>query len=125
MTGNYHMGLLYMVHLLISSDGHIDSQELEALQRVKTRENIPDELFNRFEEDVQTKKPHDIYEEAIEQLNQCSDEEKLRAFVILYKMSEVDGRVHVKEVRLLLYSIKGAKIDFDEVARQAEKLPAY
>jgi hypothetical protein len=125
MTGNYHMGLLYMVHLLISSDGHIDNQELEALQRVKSRENIPDELFNRFEADIQTKKPHDIYEEAIEQLNQCSEEEKLRAFVILYKMSEVDGRVHVKEVRLLLYSIKGAKIDFDEVARQAEKLPAY
>ena len=30
-------------------------------------------------------------------------------------MSEVDGRVHVKEVRLLLYSIKMAGIEFNDV----------
>lgn len=125
MAENYQLGLLYLAHLLISSDGHIDDNELQALKRIKNRELIPDELFSRFETDIQTRKQSEIYEQAIDQLNQCTDEEKLKAFIILYKMSEVDGRIHVKEVRLLLYSIKGAKIDFDEVAREAEKLPAY
>jgi len=39
----------------------------------------------------------------------------LKAFVTLYKISEIDGRVHVKEVRLLLYSIKMTGIEFDDV----------
>jgi hypothetical protein len=50
----------------------------------------------------------------------CSDEEKLRAFVHLYKLSEADGQVHVKEVRLLLYSIRMAKIEFNEVVANAK-----
>jgi len=39
-------------------------------------------------------------------------------------MSEVDGSVHVKEVRLLLYSIKSAGIEFDDVVREASRQKA-
>ena len=46
-------------------------------------------------------------------------QEKLNAFVHLYKLSEVDGSVHVKEVRLLLYSIKMAGIEFNDVVERA------
>lgn len=125
MTENYHYGLLYLVHLLVSSDGVVDETELAALQRIKVNENIPDNLFKQFEQDVQAKKEREIYEQGIQFLNRCSVEEKLRAFVILYKISEVDGRVHVKEVRLLLYSIKVAGIEFDDVVKEASKLKAF
>jgi uncharacterized tellurite resistance protein B-like protein len=127
MTSNktYHTGLLYLVHLLICSDGTVDEVEKKALKKVKEKENIPDSVFDEFQNAVVSKKERDIYQEGIDMINQCSKEEKLKAFVHLYKMSEVDGRVHVKEVRLLLYSIKMAGIEFDDVVTQAAKLTTY
>lgn len=122
MTEDYHLGLLYLVHLLISSDGIVDESELAALQNIKASEKIPDHLFKKFETDMLTKKEREVYESGIQYLNKCSNDEKMRAFVILYKISEVDGRVHVKEVRLLLYSIKIAGIEFDDVVRKASKM---
>ena len=127
MTTNktYQIGLLYLVHLLISADGVVDENEKKALNKIKEKENIPDSLFKEFESQVAIKKERDIYQEGIELLNKCSEEEKLNAFVHLYKMSEVDGRVHVKEVRLLLYSIKMAGIEFNDVVARAAELKAY
>ena len=127
MTTNktYQIGLLYLVHLLISADGVVDENEKKALNKIKEKENIPDSLFKEFETQVAIKKERDIYQEGIELLNKCSEEEKLNAFVHLYKMSEVDGRVHVKEVRLLLYSIKMAGIEFNDVVMRAAELKAY
>ena len=127
MTTNktYQIGLLYLVHLLISADGVVDENEKKALNKIKEKENIPDSLFKEFETQVAIKKERDIYQEGIELLNKCSEEEKLNAFVHLYKMSEVDGRVHVKEVRLLLYSIKMAGIEFNDVVALAAELKAY
>jgi uncharacterized tellurite resistance protein B-like protein len=127
MTTNktYQIGLLYLVHLLISADGVVDENEKKALMKVKDKENIPDSLFTEFENQVAVKKERDIYQEGIEMLNRCTEEEKLNAFVHLYKMSEVDGRVHVKEVRLLLYSIKMAGIEFNDVVTRAAQIKAY
>ena len=127
MTTNktYQIGLLYLVHLLISADGVVDENEKKALIKVKDKENIPDSLFAEFENQVAVKKERDIYQEGIEMINQCTEEEKLNAFVHLYKMSEVDGRVHVKEVRLLLYSIKMAGIEFNDVVTRAAQIKAY
>ena len=122
---SYQIGLLYLVHLLICSDGTVDEIEKKALKKVKDKENIPDSVFDEFQNVVATKKEKDIYQEGIEMINKCSKEEKLKAFVHLYKMSEVDGRVHVKEVRLLLYSIKMAGIEFDDVVSQAALLKVY
>jgi len=120
MNTNYQLGLLYLVHLLVSADGIVDDNELAALQNIKTREGISDEIFETFERDVMVKKEKEIYQRGIEMLNQCDDTEKLKAFVTLYKISEIDGRVHVKEVRLLLYSIKMTGIEFDDVVNQAK-----
>lgn len=119
---NYQLGLLYLVHLLISADGVVDESERTALMKIKNKENISDSLFADFEKEMVTKKERDIYQEGITMLSSCSDQEKLKAFVHLYKMSEVDGRVHVKEVRLLLYSIKMVGIEFDDVVAQAAKV---
>ncbi len=122
MTEHYHLGLLYLLHSLVSSDGIVDASEQEALQNIQVRDQIPAALFSRFEKEINGKELREIYEQGIRSIKLCSEEEKLQAFSTLYRMSEVDGRVHIKEVRLLLYSIKAADIEFDDVVKRAEKL---
>lgn len=119
MNKNYQLGLLYLVHLLMSADGVVDENETQALNTIKGKEGISETVFDEFKEAIRTKRGREIYQTGIEYMNRCTDEEKLRAFVILYKMSEVDGRVHVKEVRLLLYCIKVSGIEFDDVVAKA------
>jgi len=121
---NYHNGLLYLAHLVISADGIIDENELQALQTIKEREGVSDEVFAAYKQDVQTMKERDIYQKAIDLISTCEDAEKLRAFCWLYKISEVDGSVHVKEVRFLLYSVKRADVEFDEVVAAAKDFQA-
>lgn len=118
---NYQLGLLHLVHLLISADGVIDDKERSALIAIKNKENIPDSIWKEFEAEVGEKKEREIYQQGIALINECTQQEKLNAFVHLYKLSEVDGSVHVKEVRLLLYSIKMAGIEFNDVVEHATK----
>ena len=117
----YHLGLLYMVHLLIGSDGKISPDERASLTMIQGQEKIPDTLVNRFKNAVETKSEREIYQEGIDLLNRCTNDQKLKAFVHLYKLSEADGNVHVKEVRLLLYSIKMTGIEFNDVVEMAKK----
>lgn len=121
MNRNYHLGLLYMVHLLISSDGEVSDGETHALNAIRKQERIPDEVFNEFKAHLTTKKEKEIYQVGIEYLNKCSEKEKLEAFAHLYRLSEADGNVHVKEVRLLLYSIRMTGIEFNDVVDYAKK----
>lgn len=67
----------------------------------------------------------ELYNRGISFINECTRDEKLSIFVTLYKMSEVDGRVHQKEIKLLLYSIESAGIEFDEVVNAAKSTPNY
>jgi len=124
MTTNYQLGLLHLAHLLISADGVVDEKEKIALEKIRDKENIDNAIFEKFEHDLSTKRERDIYKEGIDSLNACTDEEKLKALALLYKMSEVDGRVHAKEVRLLLYSIKLTGIEFEDVVVKAATLPS-
>jgi uncharacterized tellurite resistance protein B-like protein len=117
---NYQLGLLYLTHLLISADGIIDEKEFSSLIRIKNKENIPDSVFKEFEDSVRNKNEKEIYKTGIDIISECPDEEKLEAFAHLYNMSEVDGTVHVREVRLLLYSIKAAGIEFNDVVKHAK-----
>lgn len=118
---NYQLGLLHLVHLLISADGVIDEKERNAILYIKKKENIPDAICVAFEDGIKTRKEREIYQQGISLINECSEEEKLNAFVHLYRLSEVDGNVHVKEVRLLLYSIKMAGIEFNDVVEKASQ----
>ncbi|MEK6783844.1 MAG: hypothetical protein AABY93_19255 [Bacteroidota bacterium] len=121
----YQLGLLYLVHLLVSADGVVDENEKKAIIKVKEKENISDLILNEFEKRIASKKEREIYQDGIALINRCTDEEKINAFVHLYKLSEVDGRVHVKEVRLLLYSIKLAGIEFNDVVARAAQVKSY
>lgn len=119
MNTDYKLGLLYLVHLLVSVDGNIDEHEREAIRKICESEKINEDLFARFQADVAAKKERDVYQAGIEHISKCSDEERLRAFSILYRLSEADGRIHVKEVRLLLYSIKTSGLEFEDVVKAA------
>ena len=121
----YQLGLLYLVHLLVSADGVVDENEKKAIIKVKEKENISDLILNEFEKRIASKKEREIYQDGIALINRCTDEEKINAFVHLYKLSEVDGQVHVKEVRLLLYSIKLAGIEFNDVVARAAQVKSY
>lgn len=125
MNRNYQFGLLYLVHLLISADGEIDSSEHSALLKIKENEKISEETYNGFQEEMTNKSEKDIYNEGMDLLNLCTIPERLRAFSILYKLSEVDGRVHIKEVRLLLYSTRFAGIEFENVVEGSKKFGGY
>lgn len=118
---HFHLGLLYMVHLLIGSDGKVSPDEQASLKRIQNEEKIPDEIVERFKDAVGKKSEREIYQDGIDLLNKCTNNEKLNAFVHLYNLSEADGNVHVKEVRLLLYSIKMTGIEFNDVVEKAKK----
>ncbi len=118
---DYHLGLLYLVHLLIGIDGIVDENEQRQLLKIRDAEGVAADVFEEFENQVNQMKNRDIYQLGLDYINKCSDEKKLDAFVHLYKMSEADGTVHVKEVRLLLYSIKQASIEFSDVIARATK----
>jgi len=119
---NYQLGLLYLTHLLISADGIIDEKEFASLIHIKNKEKISDAVFKEFEDGLRDKTEKDIYKSGIDYIGSCTDEEKLDVFAHLYNMSEIDGSVHVREVRLLLYSIKAARIEFNEVVEHAKKV---
>ena len=124
MNRDYHLGLLYFVHLLIDADGVMDERELEALKIVREREMIPGPVVEEFERNVRRKSEHDIYRTGLEFIDRCSHQEKLSIFSTLYKLSEVDGRVHTKEIRLLLYSLRDAGMNFDEVVNSTRRTPS-
>jgi len=115
------LGLLYLVHLLVSADGVVNDNEEIAVKRIMEKEGIPMSVLEEFKDKVATTKERDIYQLGIDSINRCSDQDKLKAFAHLYKMSEADGSVHVKEVRLLLYSIKSAGIEFADVVQEASR----
>ena len=115
MDKHYHMGLLCFAHLLIGADGVTDRNELDAWSIIKVKESIPESTFNEFEEIKNTRTEREIYLHGLEQIGKCAENEKLRVFGTLYRLSEVDGRVHTKEIRLLLYSVETAGIEFNDV----------
>jgi uncharacterized tellurite resistance protein B-like protein len=119
----YQSALLYLTHLLISADGTIDDHEVKALDLIRKREQISQAFFDDFVLTIKGKRERELFQLGIDTVNQCSEEEKLRVFVTLYKLAEVDGRVHLKEIKLLLYALRLAKIEFEDVVTKAIASP--
>jgi uncharacterized tellurite resistance protein B-like protein len=119
---NYQQALLHLAYLLINVDGVVNSKEQLALLKIKDEEKIPQTVFENFLEDVRIKKASQIYSEGIAKINACTDEEKLRVFVHLYKIPNIDGNVHIKEVKLLLYTVKMANLEFTDIITEVERL---
>jgi uncharacterized tellurite resistance protein B-like protein len=121
---NYQLGLLHFAHLLVTVDGFIDDREKSAINSLLKEEHIPEEVYNDFQKMVKTKSERELYDRGVKLLSQCSEEEKLSALVHLYRLSEIDNNVHVKEVRLLLYSLKATNVEFEDVVLSAKMLKA-
>jgi len=121
---NYHLGLLHFAHLLVNADGFVDQREKNVILELQQEEQIPDFVMRAFYNTVKNKKEREIFKQGVDLLNQCTDEEKLCALVHLYCLAEADSLMHVKEVRLLLYSLKATTVDFDDVVMTAMLLKA-
>jgi len=121
---NYQLGLLHFAHLLVTVDGFIDEREKNAINSLLKEEQIPEEVYSDFQKLVKSKSEREIYDRGVKFLSQCSEEEKLSALVHLYRLSEIDNNVHVKEVRLLLYSLKATNVEFEDVVLSAKMLKA-
>jgi uncharacterized tellurite resistance protein B-like protein len=117
---DFQLGLLHFVHLLVTVDGHIDDREQEAIHVIKSEEQIPGSVFRHFLKAIANKAEREVYLEGMRLLNQCNDEEKLCAFVHLYRLAQADEHLDVKEVKLLLYSIKQTSIEFNDVVLTAQ-----
>jgi hypothetical protein len=118
---SFSTGLLALTTVLISSDGEISEKELDYVQKIRESEGIPDALFNQFKSAVLGKTEREVYQLGIDSLNACSEDMRTRAFVKMYQMAMVDGVIHVKEVRLLLYAVKTTNVDINMVVKLAEQ----
>ncbi len=112
---NYQLGLLHFVHLLVHADGIIVDSERKAILAIKEEENIPDLVFQDFQSKLKLSTDQEIYTKGIEYLTACTDEERLSAFVHLYKLAQVDSGISNKEVRFLLYGLKVNNLSFEDV----------
>ncbi len=121
---NYKMGLLHFAHLLVTVDGYIDDREKSAINSLLKEEHISEEVYHDFQKMVNSKSERELYDRGVKLLSQCTEEEKLSALVHLYRLSEIDNNVHVKEVRLLLYSLKATNVEFEDVVLSAKMLKA-
>ncbi len=121
---NYQLGLLHFAHLLVTVDGFIDEREKEAMRNIQDEEQIPENVFHEFEKTVKPKSEREVFQQGVALLNQCNEHEKLCALVHLYRMAEADNQVHIKEVRLLLYSLKATNVEFEDIVLTARMVKA-
>lgn len=122
-SDNYQMGLLYLSHILISADGVINELEQQALLKIKDEEKIATAVFEGFQRDVKSKRLSEIYQRGLTMVNECTVVEKKQIFIHLFRLCAADGNIHVKEVRLLLYSAKLTDSELTEIMAEAEKSP--
>jgi len=121
---NYQLGLLHFAHLLVTVDNFIDEREKKAMRELQLEEQISEPVYHEFEKTVTPMSEREIFHEGVTFLNQCNEQEKLCALVHLYRMAEADDLVHIKEVRLLLYSLKATKVEFEDVVLAARMAKA-
>ena len=118
-NSQFQLGLLHFAHVLMNVDGSIDQRERDVLNKIKNEEKISDKIFSYFVESVEGKKGREIYEEGVEMLNRCTEQERLSAFVYLYRLAAADNNFHEKEIKLLLYALESTNISLEDVKLSA------
>ena len=121
---NYFDGLLFLLRVIVYADGVFDEDESNAIKEICRLEGISDAYYENFNNRTNGMSEKELYMSGIDCMQKCTDTEQLNTFVWLYKMAEVDGTVHVKEVRFLLYSIRHTNVEFADVEKAAAKAPA-
>ena len=114
--------LLYLIHLLVYSDGEYDESEKDAVLRICEEEGVSHNDYQQFHLDTLELTEREIFGRGMDRVEACSEEDQVAVFVWLYKLSEADGMVHAKEVRFLLYSLRRTSLDLDDVKAAANKV---
>jgi len=115
MKKDYHLALLHFVHMLINTDNHIDDREMDLILKIKKEEGIDDASFLEFSRSIAHINHQDIFNRGLKLLNNCTEDEKLCAFVYLFQLAEADTSISMKETRLLISALKAANVDFNDV----------
>lgn len=121
---DYQLGLLHFAHLLVTVDGVVDEREKRAMKDLQAEEQISEHVFHQFKQTITPKSEREVFQQGVSLLNKCNEQEKLCALVHLYRMAEADNQVHIKEVRLLLYSLKATNVEFEDVVLTANMVKA-
>ena len=125
LTDNhYQNSLLLLSFLLMAADGILEDSEMEAIKKICKYENIQEDIFNNFVDEIKGYSEREVYEMGIEEVSNSDDIEKIKVFAWLHRISEADGDVHVKEVHFLLYSLKKAGIEFEDVLKYSQNFPS-
>lgn len=120
MSINFQLGLLHFVHLMIYTDVETGTGERTVLASLKEEEGISDYILEQFERKVSTSPVQRIFHDGVTLLNRCSEEERLCAFIHLYRLAGAENNVCEKEIRLLLYALDDTQIEFDEIVAGAQ-----
>ena len=122
LTDNHFQNsLMLLSYLIMNADGVLDDLELEAIRKICEFENISDETKIAFFNGIASLSEKEVYYKGLEEVSYCNDEDKIRVFAWLHRISEIDGAVHVKEVRFLMYSMRKAGIEFEDVLKESAK----
>ena len=125
LTDNHFQNsILLLSYLITNADGVLDDHELDAIGKICKYEDISEGSLINFVKGIPSYSEREVYEKGIDEIGFCDDDAKIRVFAWLHRLSEADGDVHVKEVRFLLYSIKKAGIEFEEVLKKSKDLPS-
>jgi hypothetical protein len=98
----------------------VDERERETIDMIRQEEQIPSEIFQSFVRSISGKTEREVFLAGIDLLGVCTEEEKLCAFVHLYRLAQSDDRLDVREVKFLLYSLKKTSIEFEDVILGAQ-----
>ena len=120
---HFKNSLLLLSYLIMFADGELDEMEEKAIRKICAHEGITMDELDQFLVEADTMREKTIYFKGLDEISHCSDEDKIKIFAWLYRISEVDGKVHVKEVRFLLYSVKKVGIEFEDVVSASKNIP--
>lgn len=120
---NYYEALLFLLRVIVYADGVFDEEEVRAIKEICKHEGISEAYYQDFNNRTKEYSEKKMYQTGIDLVQVCTLEEQLTVFSWLYKIAEVDGKVHVKEVRFLLYSLRHTDIEFEQVEQKAIQLP--
>ena len=121
---HYHNSILLLLYLIVNVDGVLDIEEKVGIQKICEYENLPQNKLLDFVAKIHNYSEKEIFNLGMEEISHCTDEEKIKVFAWLHRISEADGYVHVKEIRFLMYSIKRAGMEFDHVIKAAANFPS-
>ena len=121
---NYQLGLLHFAHLLVNADGRVNELEEKAIRALQQEEQISEWVIQDFQKTIQLKSERELFQQGVRLLNQCTEDEKIGALAHLYCLAGADNDIHIKEVRLLLYSLKLSDVEFEDVELTARMVKA-